>query len=77
MIEKNKKIKHTKIKHTIKGKWATIIIETNLKGLPSIIQDAYDNAVSEINGIKPCDSQDLPNADEAIIKNKKLVKKHE
>lgn len=38
-----------RFKHTIKGKWATIIIETNLKGLPSIIQDAYDNAVSEIN----------------------------
>ena len=38
-----------RLKHTIKGKWAKIVIETNLNGLHLIIQDAYDNAVRELN----------------------------
>lgn len=38
-----------RLKYTIKGKWATIIIETNHKDLLLIIQDAYDDAVEPLN----------------------------
>jgi len=38
-----------RFKLTVKGKWATITIETNHWKLGNIIQDAYDNAVSDLN----------------------------
>ena len=34
---------------TVKGKWATIVIKTNHFNLISIITNAYDNAVRELN----------------------------
>ena len=44
--------KEWRFKHIIKGKWATIVVESNHFRLGGIIQNAYDNAVKELNKIE-------------------------
>lgn len=68
-----KKKKEWRFKHTLNGKWANIVIQSDFFKLGGIITDAYDYAVRELNqkGEKAMNMQD-----KLHLEHRKVVEEH-